>query len=412
MQIIEISIALIMSALLYELLLRKETFFQWNRFYLLLTAALSCLLPLLKIKWSREEAPYFQQTVSEGYQTTQAVIFQMTTKSIVTPTFIISDLLLSIFMIGFLIKIGLFFSKLYRLRQWISQGETSTVQGIIYVTPKNELPVSSFFNYLFWGKNEKIDPYILAHELVHIRQKHSFDVLFIEILVALQWFNPCIYYFKKRLREVHEFIADESVVRSTGERYQYAAMLVAEAERTQKLPLSVLNTFSSFIQLRLIMLTNHRSLRWKKAKYLLVFPLIFSFFMLFSCQMMAKISPSFQSVETAISTIAAQPILVPKTTHLPEITISQPTEKQRFILYWSDFQMEFLNHQPNEYSATISVPINSIKRLHYSRGIYFWNGKALDKNIAFALTHKNVTTNVSNVWRRIIAMFCLIFSKT
>lgn len=394
MQLVEISIGLIIAAICYEYFLRKETFFQYNRLYLILMPLCCFALPFLNVSWQQEEVMPFVKPIIVYPKALQSVVYQPIVSTNFSQNLDLGDIIWAIFLIGFAYKILRLGLHIYQTMCWIKAGQQEKKGAITFVKNEQNLSISSFFNYIFWKENIENQHLILSHELVHVTQRHSIDVILMEILLACQWYNPLMYYFKNRLKEVHEFIADEYVARVSGERYQYAAVLVAEASKMSKPPSSLINTFSSFTKQRLIMLSNPRSLTWKISKYALIFPQILLLFLLFSCNLIAKIPTPLPLVQEYMEKIAAHKIIETPDYQLPTLEIKDTpppqNNEERFIFYWGNFQMEFLQNKekPDMYTAEIEVSIDNIKSL-VTRGtnLYFWNGKELDRNIQFTLLH-------------------------
>lgn len=396
MQLLEISIGLIIAALFYELLLRKETFFQYNRIYLVLMPLCCFVLPLLNINWQQEEVAPIVRPIIVYPQAIQTAVYQPIVSTAIDQNVDLGDVFWIIFLLGVAYRLYRLASHIYQTIRWIKGGKQEKRGRFTFVKNEQSLPVASFFNFIFWEENIDNQDFILSHEMVHVTQRHSVDIILMELLLAFQWYNPLMYYFKKRLKEVHEFIADESVARASGERYQYAAVLVVEASKMSKTPSSLVNTFSSFTKQRLIMLSNPRSLNWKISKYALIFPQILLLFLFFSCNLIAKIPTPLPLVQKYMEKIAAHKIIETPDYQLPALEIKDtPTSnnnEQRFIFYWGNFQMEFFQNKAKSdmYSAEIEVPIDQIKGL-ITQGtrLYFWNGKTLDKDIQFTLLHFN-----------------------
>lgn len=116
---------------------------------------------------------------------------------------------------------------------------------------------------------------ILKHELIHVKQKHTLDLVFFEVLRVLFWFNPLIYIYQSKLRVLHEFIADKEALK-TQDKIAYYQNLLTQMFDTNNV--SFINTFykKSLIKKRIIMLQKSKSSQLKLAKYLLVIPMIFT----------------------------------------------------------------------------------------------------------------------------------------
>src|SRR5690606_23050570 len=118
----------------------------------------------------------------------------------------------------------------------------------------------SFFRNIFLGeeiqKDKKRELQIVAHELVHVRQRHSLDLIFFELARIPLWFNPLVYLYQARMAELHEFIADAQVVKA--ERKEHFQLLLSQTFQTQNI--SFVNQFfkGSLIKMRISMMQKNR----------------------------------------------------------------------------------------------------------------------------------------------------------
>ncbi|MCB0474469.1 MAG: hypothetical protein KDC69_02280 [Flavobacteriaceae bacterium] len=197
----------------YDLLLKKETFFQWNRFYLIATALLSYSIPLIRIGGANAVLP-------EEYIIALPEVVLYPSKAIEEsakePEQIFSYLRIG-YWIGFTMTALFFLIKLFKLRTIIRKSIKQKINHYFLVSLEGK-NAFSFFNYIFLGNgvSEKNKDHIIEHELVHVRQKHSLDLLFFELQKILCWFNPMSYVYQQRIKELHEFIADAHSVKTTG----------------------------------------------------------------------------------------------------------------------------------------------------------------------------------------------------
>ncbi|NQX84564.1 MAG: M56 family metallopeptidase [Flavobacteriaceae bacterium] len=139
---------------------------------------------------------------------------------------------------------------------------------------KNSTAAFSFFNYVFIGENLEEKDIVLRHELVHVRQKHSLDLLFFEILRVLFWYNPLIYIYQSKLRVLREYIADKETLKTQNKANYYQNLLTQIFDTKQ---VSFINTFSqkSLIKKRIVMLQKSKSNKLNLTKYLVLLPLLF-----------------------------------------------------------------------------------------------------------------------------------------
>ena len=304
--LIESSFCLLLFYCFYHFFLSKETFFQLNRVYLLSTPILSLGIPFLNITYRKESLAEetLEAVIYPVIQTAQEVqtVFweQMDTPS---PLFSlsVSDIILGVYMIGVCLMSLTLLMSLLRLSRLILTSKKQKEEGYTKVELEDHFPAASFFGYIFW--NQKItdeQKVILEHEKVHIRQWHSVDVLLMELIVIVKWFNPLIYFFRNALKVTHEFIADQYMVQKKINVASYAHLLV-HTNKLQAAPLT--NTFYSMTKQRLKMLLRRPSKNRQVAKYLFVIPMIMGLMSLFSFNLIDEIQPIKQGLENIDATI-------------------------------------------------------------------------------------------------------------
>ena len=200
--------------IVYQLLFAKETFFNWNRFYLLGSFTLSLLLPILNIPLVKTQNQVIQL---KGIIVTNNLSQQLESYS---NSFFLENYVLEIIYIIGLLVFALFFllkiSKLYRLK--IST-KIKNHHGIKVNIIANSNQAFSFLNFIFIGENNKDFETILQHELIHKSKNHSLDLLLIEMAKIIFWFNPLLYVYQNKFAEVHEFQADASSVSLDKKKY-------------------------------------------------------------------------------------------------------------------------------------------------------------------------------------------------
>ncbi|WP_434037490.1 M56 family metallopeptidase [Formosa sp. 4Alg 33] len=281
--------------MVYDLFLKRETFFNWNRFYLLFTPIASFVLPLIKIEAFRNVLPqnYIVQL--------PAVILNPDASTIETqllPTVYLknSSSFWSwefILYVGISVSVFIFLVKMFKLFKTINISEKNRVNGLTIITLKNSSAAFSFFNYVFLGDAINPENYraILAHECVHKSQKHSADLLFFELLRIVFWFNPLVYMYQNRMVTLHEYIADALVVKQQDKVTYYQNLLSQVFDVNH---ISFINPFfkQSLIKKRIIMLTKTKSKQIHLVKYALLVPMIFAMLLYTSCDKEAENSES------------------------------------------------------------------------------------------------------------------------
>jgi TonB family protein len=239
----------------YALLLRKETFFQLNRIYLVSAALLSFIIPVIQADWVKNL--FITQTVHYSIYGKPLVIYQF--KPIADAPFNIGQVLTVIYLAGVLFLMLRLVWQLLSLKRIINQ-------------PEQAGPYSFF-------KKIKMDEYtagndvIAAHEQVHAKQWHSADVLIVEAVMIINWFNPVVYFYRYAVKHIHEFIADSHALKSGTNKADYAMMLLTQTFNAPSHQL-VNNFFnSSLLKQRIIMLQKSKSQRTALIKYGLSAPL-------------------------------------------------------------------------------------------------------------------------------------------
>jgi TonB family protein len=267
--LLKVSAGMVALYSVYWLWLQKHTYFAFNRFYLLTALLISFAAPWVVLP---ESTPEPLPVVSLALEPT-AIVFTpaATEQSLVTAEEALPLLyLLGVLVMG--IRLG---GRLWSLLRIVFAGQHERVGKYTIVRIANEnISSFSFLNYLVVSKNdaESYGDVVLRHELVHIQQRHSWDLLWVEIVHALVWWNPILIFYKRSLKEIHEYIADEKA--TNGDRLTYARTLAGYAFGVS--PQVLTNNFFDISQLknRIAMLTKNRSSRWVLGRYLLALPVV------------------------------------------------------------------------------------------------------------------------------------------
>ena len=263
--------------LFFYCFLKRETFFQANRMYLLITPFLSLLIPLLNIEIYKNSLPNELDVIFPYVLSLKILNFQILKQLNETTSglyFSLSDAIIIIYFTGIAIMLLRLILKLRTIALMIFNGERIPGRSYVLVHTMQEMPVASFFHFLFWNRKIKDTEkeYILNHELAHIQQMHSLDNLLIEIGLILNWFNPILWLFKNDIRINHEFLADEAATKNMKFVFPYAQVMVNQSKEFKRLML--LNTFAAKIRQRLWMLNQPASSQWKTVKYIMLLPLL------------------------------------------------------------------------------------------------------------------------------------------
>ncbi|WP_265426588.1 M56 family metallopeptidase [Chryseobacterium sp. YIM B08800] len=251
---------------LYHLFLVKEKTFTFNRFYLIAALLFSLCIPFATIETKEvvKEIPatVFPESIEQPVETqilTQQESFDY------TPILLIIYCSIAAFL---LFKIVYSVLKIKRLK-----GRKIKYQNRTVFLLKQDLAPFSFWNTIYlsetYFKDSKIEDSVFLHEEIHIKQKHSLDILLVEVLKAVFWINPLIGFYKKAMVNNHEFLADESVISQNKNIKQYQELILQEILKQQNLPLIHQFNFNN-TKKRFIMMNNKNSKFAKVKNYLAV----------------------------------------------------------------------------------------------------------------------------------------------
>ena len=271
---IAVSIAVLWLA--YRLLFVNSNRFKFNRSFLLVALLFSLALPLvgLLMGLNAPQIVEFRHSMFPGYTLNEIVITpegQSVTPvaevmAAETSSWQISlwQVLGIIYLVGVAVMAVLFLVKLVRLVVLIIRSPKQKMDGYTAVYTHKEQGSFSFFRYAFFP-DEKVSPDIVRHEMSHIAHGHSWDILFVEIIMILQWFNPFIYLYKRELQSLHEYSADHDVVTSGVDKKNYMMLILQQCTAVDFSSMS--NNFSLILtKKRIKMITRNekaRSLWWR-----------------------------------------------------------------------------------------------------------------------------------------------------
>lgn len=312
-------ICLLAFGSVYERWMHRESFFQANRLYLLLTPFLGLLIPHLQLDVLLSQSIPAVKLL-EKTQSLSIIWLRGRLGGANQSAFTMGKLLLGIYFFGVAITLGKSLIGFGRILGWIRQGKVTAMGNWYWVSQAKAPETASFFKYIFWNQELPIPPMVLQHELIHVRQGHSWDVVLMETWVALYWFNPFIYRLRQRLQETHEFIADAAVIETEGSAYAYACLLASQQQKPTPM---LYNTFAAQLRSRLLRMTQQASPRWKVLQFAVCLPLILSLGMFFSVNFLQAlpIDNDQQSLQQVIKKWEQTPVI--STTTSSVLTKSQ-----------------------------------------------------------------------------------------
>jgi TonB family protein len=297
--LIEVNTELLLFMVLYWAILKNETQFQFKRLYLLVALLGSILFPLFHFgDFSTVAIPSIGQVIPEYWlpeivinggakAATKTVNDQLSSWAFAEYVYLLIALFLAIVLLYRIISISYLIieSVTYRWRNY-------------FVTETNEpKPTFSFFNFILIGKanqlSQKEKEEILLHESIHIQRLHSFDILLVNMIGIICWFNPIVRVYKKTLVQLHEFEADARSVENK-DVDTYCGLLAKVALQSAEFPIA--NHFSNSLTIKRIQMLKtmkHKIQNWKVAALIAIVPL---FFFVVACQ------DQFKNEKEAIAT--------------------------------------------------------------------------------------------------------------
>ncbi|QTE22062.1 M56 family metallopeptidase [Polaribacter cellanae] len=283
----------------YHFVLEKEKMHNFNRFYLLGSVLFSFLAPLITF------TTYVKSIVNTVPTTMEDSFFvENTTPILIEERIDYSQIILGIYLFICAILLYRFVRNLYKIIKKIHENEKVKQGKATLVLVEDKILPHTFWNFIFINKtdykNGKIEAELFTHELTHVTQKHTFDVLFIELLQAVFWVNPLFIFLKKAIQLNHEFLADEKVINQYKNPFQYQHLLLNKAAWNNEYYLAS-NLNYSLTKKRLEMMTTKSSHTKILLKKLAVIPLIAGFIFLFAERVEA------QEKQDNIETVHEQP---------------------------------------------------------------------------------------------------------
>ena len=237
--LLPIGAAIAVLWLAYRLLFINSNRLRFNRLFLLAAMLFSLVLPLLGL-WVGTEAPQMvslKQNLLGGTMLGEIVVTpdgqtalpeaEIVANATVRPQISVWQVLAVIYLIGVGVAALLFLFKLGKLVALVIRSPKENREGYTAVFTGREQGSFSFFRYAFFP-NENVAPDIVRHEMSHIGHRHSWDILFVEVMMVLQWFNPFIYLYKKELQSLHEYQADRDVVATGVDKRNYMMLILQQ----------------------------------------------------------------------------------------------------------------------------------------------------------------------------------------
>lgn len=253
----------------YKLFLSRETLHRFNRMLLLSVIVVSAVLPLCRITVERELPVAATETVIEVSEITAAEIVEDKGVDYETAICIV-------FLLGAAATAARLVFSIASVRRIIASGTTTTTDDGISLTimDGDTKPFSWMRHIVLSAKDaEENGRIIIAHETAHIRLHHSWDILAVDIIGCVQWFNPALWLLRRELQSLHEYEADDAVLASGVNIKEYQMLLIKKAVGGRLLTIANCLNHSK-LKNRITMMLQKPSSRWSAGKALLMLPLV------------------------------------------------------------------------------------------------------------------------------------------
>lgn len=287
--------------LTYRLLFRNSSSFQFNRCMLLVMTCFAFALPFIRLELPVQVAgnAFVSAFADTGYRLQEAVVSAGGASGGAVRWSRLIVLLYAVGVLAFLLRLGF---HLMKIRRMADGRRKESVDGLCVVRTGTEHIPFSFLNRIFLPEGEA-DLQILKHEESHVRHHHTFDILFIEVLTAFQWFNPFMRLIKKDMQHIHEYTADRDVIDGGADKTDYMMLILQQctASGTGARPgasTAIGNNFSfSLTKKRIQMITQKKKTKGLAFRALLTLP-VFALLLFANC---GNRSPKPESDEASIA---------------------------------------------------------------------------------------------------------------
>ena len=327
--ILRSAICLVLFYLGYRLLLNRDTFHRFNRYALLSGFVLAALLPFVRVA---VEQPSPLGQAMYDMEEWMRLATPVEPAAVASPAFSFYSIGLAIYLVGMLFFAVRFLWGVANLFRLIRSGHRERLaDGGWLVVHRLPLAPFSWLRYIFLSEcdMQSKPELILAHEQAHIRMRHTWDMLFTELFLWLQWFNPAAWLLRQELQAVHEFEADAAVLGMGYDSKEYKLLLIEKAVGSSRYTLANSFNHSSLIN-RITMMQKRKSNPWARMKYAFVLPVAATAMAAFArpeiSRQMAEISSAkITDLSRMVQTTAAErtrPEAIDTTTSAREVMVT------------------------------------------------------------------------------------------
>jgi TonB family protein len=266
--LIQSSVSVMLFYMVYKLLFRGDTNFKLQRLYMVSSIIFVLVIPLIpaRIAMAGGGGPYaylLEAITINSNEVQETIIHHIS----------LFQVMMIVYLTGIMVFSARLMLQVARLLMIIRKQGVSMVEGIRLVYINDNYTPFSFMGYIFLNpetENRKLGA-MLAHERVHVNQVHSFDLLLLELLTIMQWFNPVVWLYRGSLKGIHEYLADDEVLKQGYDKLVYQGILLDQSMGIQVNDLT--NNFNqSLLKRRFIMMTKTKAAGFARLKYYLALP--------------------------------------------------------------------------------------------------------------------------------------------
>lgn len=267
----------------YYLFLRNGNDFRLQRFFLISIGIIPLFLPLLNIRLPSDTIPITGQllNIREEYVDLSVKMNEGIYDRQIP--FDLPGIILTVYFTGVFFFLVRLIHNVYKPLKIARRYGIERKGKLNFIYSDTIHSPFSIFNFIFLTRSHvsrKIMDKVIAHEEIHVSQKHTLDLVFIELLMIFQWFNPVVFQIRKSMQEVHEFLADEGVIKRGHNPASYAGLILQQVSR--KPMMGLVTSFNSLTRKRIVMITRNNVKKKFKLCYLFILPVIALLFFAFS----------------------------------------------------------------------------------------------------------------------------------
>ena len=297
---IKVGLCLIAFYLLFRLLLSHDTLHRFNRLLVLAMVGLSLVLPWVRVSMEQPSP------VAEGMVVIEELLAVQPVATELQPAGRVAGLSLAylIYYIGAAVVLLWHLASALRLH-WLMQRAVSKEQsgGAVVCVMQDDVAPFSYLNHIVISQRDyrEHSQEILTHELAHIRLLHWADVLLMNVLSIFQWWNPAAWLLRVELQQIHEYEADEAVLKRGVDAQQYQLLLIRKSVGDQLFSMAN-NLNHQSLKRRIRMMTTRKSSGWQRLKLLAVLPVAAMAVMAFAHPKVEKVTRQMEAADTVVNT--------------------------------------------------------------------------------------------------------------